>query len=164
MELRDEDFDNVNPGEPRFLIPHEGGYPAQFIGYEARHYPRWGEKLIFRWKVFTSLDRSTSHTLCRYYNLTRDPANRFRFGPLHDYRKDWIAGNGGRHLSDRSRLPLSLWQERLFLLEVVTVRQDLKGNALSPSLFWSKIGRVLCPLEESESWERLPVQLPNTSD
>jgi hypothetical protein len=72
MELQDEDFDHVNPGEPRTLIPQEGQYPAQFINHDARPYGQWGEKLVFLWKVFTSTDRSHSVMVCRYYNLTRD--------------------------------------------------------------------------------------------
>jgi hypothetical protein len=164
MPLRDEDFDNVNPGEPRFLIPQEGCYFAQFIDYKSKPYGSWGEKLIFQWKVFTSFDKSKPVTLSRYYNLERTGGGQFKFGPLHDYRKDWIAANGGRHPLERSRLPISIWKERLYLVQVVTVRHDSKGRPLSPSFYWSKVGRVIRPLEEGERWEGLPVQPLNSSE
>ena len=162
MEIRDEDFDNVNPGELRFLL-QEGRYPAQYNGYEAKHYGRWGEKLIFQWKVFTSIDRDKFQMLCRYYNITRDKGGRFKFGPLHDYRKDWIAANGGKILSDRSRLPLSIFRDKTFLVEVVTVKDDFKCR-LSPSLYWSKIRRVIRPLADEDRLEGSPVQPPNSSE
>lgn len=162
MDLRDEDFDNVNPGEQRFLI-EEGSWPAQYVGHEAKRYG-WCEKLILRWKVFTSLDRSRSVVLSRYYNMDRDNGGRFMFGPLHDYRKDWVAANGGRHPLERSRLSISIWKERLYLVEVVTVRHDSKGRPLSPSFYWSKVGRVIRPREEGERLERLPVQPLNSSE
>lgn len=164
MKLRDQDFDNVDPGEPRFLIPQEGWYPAQFIDYESKLYGSWGEKLIFQWKVFTSFDKNKPVILCRYYNLERKGGGQFKFGPLHDYRKDWVAANGGRHPLDRSRLSISIWKERLYLVEVVTVRHDSKGRPFSPSLYWSKVGRVIRPLEEGECWERLTVQPLNSSE
>jgi hypothetical protein len=162
MELRDEDFENINPGEPRPLI-EEGLWPAQWLGREARVYG-WGEKLIFEWKVFMAFDKTRSVSLSRFYNAERDKAKRFVFGPLHDYRKDWVAANGGRLPLDRSRLPLSIWRDRLFLVEVVTVRQDSKGRPLSASFLWSRIGRVLRPLMDGEHWERLPVQPLNSAD
>jgi hypothetical protein len=164
MPLRDEDFDNVDPGEPRILIPEEGWYPGMVNSYEAKPYGRWGEKLIFHWKVFTSFDKSKSVTLCRYYNFQRKGGGQFKFGPLHDYRKDWVAANGGRHPLERSRLSISIWKERLYLVEVVTVREDSKKRPLSASFYWSKIGRVIRPLGEGERWERLPVQPLNSSE
>jgi hypothetical protein len=164
MELHDDDFNNVNPGEPRILIPEEGWYPAHATGYEAKRYGGWGEKLIVRWMVFTSTDKSSFTMLDRYYNLQRDMGKRFKFGPLHDYRKDWIASNGGRHSLERSRLPISIWKEGLYLVEVVTVRHDSKGRHLSPSLYWSKIGRVIRPLKEGERWEGLPFQPLNFTE
>jgi len=162
MEIRDEDFDHVDPGEPRVLI-EEGVWPARWLRHEAKVYG-WGEKLIFHWEVFMAFDRSRSLSLNRFYNAKRDRANRFCFGPLHDYRKDWVSANRGRHPLERSRLSISIWKERLYLVEVVTVRHDPKGRSLSPSYYWSKIGRVIRPLEEGETWERLPVQPLNSSE
>jgi hypothetical protein len=156
MELRDEDFDDVNPGETLPLL-EEGWWPARWQSRESKMYG-WGEKLIVRWQVYTSLDKARSATIPRFYNAQRDRANRFCFGPLHDYRKDWIAANGGRVPLVRSKLPLSIWQGRIFLVEVVTVRQDSKGRPLTSSLLWSKIGRVIRPMAELERWERLPIQ------
>lgn len=161
LQLRDEDFDNIDPGDPLVLID-EGLWPAQWQGREAKGY-EWGEKLIFRWKVFTSFDKSQSVTLIRYYNLQRKAGGQFKFGRRHDYSKDWVAANEGHHPSDPSRLPLSIFRERLFLVEVVTVRQDSKGRPLHRSLHHSKIGRVIRPLGEGERWERLPVQPLNSS-
>lgn len=149
MDVRDEDFENVNPGEPRFLIP-EGEYPAQFIDRELKYYG-WGEKLLLHWKIFTSKDLTQFQMLDRFYNVKRDKGGRFQFGPLHDYRKDWIAANGGRHPAERCRLPIAIFRHGLFLVEVSSVRQDSKGRSLSPSLHWSKVSRVIRPLEKSEN-------------
>lgn len=149
MDLRDEDFENVNPGEPRIFML-DGQYPAQFIGRKSKHYS-WGEKLIFHWRVFISRDLTESKTLDRYYNAHRDKAGRFLFGDLHGYRKDWIAANGGKHPSLRSRLPITIFGNSLFLVEVISVREDSDGHPLSPSLYWSKVKRVIRPLEEGEN-------------
>ena len=46
------------------------------------------------------------------------------FGNFHDYRRDWISANGGRHPLQRERLPLSIFSGRQFLVEVPTVRHD----------------------------------------
>src|SRR5438552_2070076 len=94
MQLGDEDFDNVNPGEPRILI-EEGLWPAEFLRIETRP-SRWGEKLCVFWNVFMSLDRSRVVVLPRFYNLERDGGGRFMFGHLHAYRRDWIVANHGR--------------------------------------------------------------------
>lgn len=162
MQIREEDFENVNPGEQRILLV-EGCWPAEVVSFESKSYGRWGEKLIFRWKVFTSRDKSTSRILCRYHNLDRDKGGRFKFGPLHSYRKDWIAANDGKVPFDPKKLPLSIWKDRTFLVEVVTVRSASNG-VLAPSLHWSKIGRLIRPLAEEEAWERLPFQPLNFTD
>ena len=158
MPVCDDDFNNVNPGEIRVLLPDEGCYPAQFIGYEAKRYSGWGEKLICQWKVLTTPDRTHFTILPRYYNLERDGGNRFKFGPLHDYSKDWVAANGGRHPLDRCNRSISIFRERLFLVEVVTVQYDSKGRSIPATFHWSKIDRVIRPIEEGEEWERLPLQ------
>lgn len=158
MQVRDEDFDNVNPGEPHVLIPNEGWYPAEFDGVESKFYGSWGEKLIVQWKVFTSNDLTAFKMIPRYYNVERDKGNRFKFGEFHEYRRDWIRSNRGRHPLVRSRLPLSIWKQSLFFVEVETVRRDSKGGPLAASFHWSKIGRVIRPVEEGETWEGLPVQ------
>jgi len=164
MDLREDDFNNVNPGEPRILIPEEGWYPARATDYEAKRYGGWGEKLIVLWMVFTSKDKSSFKMLNRYYNLQRDMGKRLKFGPLHDYRKDWVAANGGRLPVDRSRLPPAIFQGNMFLVEVLTVKRDSKGRPLSSSFYWSKIGRVIRPIEEGERWEGLPVEPLNSSE
>ena len=164
MQLRDEDFDHVNPGEPRILIPREGSYPAQFNGYESKHYGLWGEKLVFQWKVFTSKDKDAFTMLNRYYNLARDGGGRLKFGDFHDYRRDWVRANGGRLPMVRSKLPLSIFQEHLFLIEVVTVHYDNQRRPLSSTLHWSKISMVIRPLADDETWEGLPVQPLNSSE
>lgn len=146
MQICDEDFENIDPGEPRVLIAEEGIWPAQFVSFQTKTYGQWGEKLIIQWRVFIHHDKSKHVMLCRFYNLQRDRGNRLKFGPLHDYRKDWIAANGGRHPLDRSKLPLSIFKCGIFSVEVVTVRRDSK-NPLSPSIYWSKIGRVIRPVE-----------------
>ena len=152
MQIHEEDFENVDPGEPRILFPDEGVWPAQFIRWEAKGYGPWGEKLIVQWRVLSACPTSSPVTLSRYYNLQRGAGNRFKFGPLHAFRKDWIAANGGRHPLDRSKLPLSIFKGRTFLVEIVTVRNDARGP-LPPSLYWSKVGRVIRPLEAGERWE-----------
>jgi hypothetical protein len=162
MKLRDEDFDNVNPGEPRFLL-QEGAYPAEWVGRESKIYKGWGEKVIFLFKVFTSSDKSRSVTLSRYYNAQRDGGNRFIFGPLHDLRKDWIAANRGKLPLENYKLSLSIWKDKMFLVDVATVRHDSKGRQLAPSLHWSKVSRVLRPMDEDEKWDRLPMEVPNNS-
>src|SRR6188768_1725355 len=113
MPLRDEDFENVDAGEPHLLLPREGWYPAKFHSCETREYGSWGEKLIFHWHVFLSSDTTHFVPVNRYYNVERDGGGRFKFGPLHDFRKDWIAANRGRLPSHPSRLPMKIWRQSL---------------------------------------------------
>ena len=162
MQLRDEDFDNVDPGECRPLL-QEGVWPAECLGRESKSYGGLKDKLTFQWRVFLSLDKSRSCILPRYYNAPRNKAGRFQFGQLCAYRNDWVAANSGRLPLDPKSLPPSIWEKGTFLVEVVTVRRTRNGP-LAPSLYWSRIGRVIRPVEEGECWERLPVQLPNTSE
>jgi hypothetical protein len=156
--MKDEDFENINPGTPRVWLP-EGLYPAEWQAYETRFYGAWLEKLIFTWKVFTTSDFKKCVELKRYYNCERDRSKRFIFGDLHDYRKDWIAGNKGRLLMDRNKLPLSLWRSGRFWLFIETVQKDQRGRILHTSSQWSKIGYVFCPFKEGQNFETLPLQL-----
>jgi hypothetical protein len=114
--------------------------------------------------VFTSNDKTAFTVLYRYYNAERDNGGRLKFGRLHDYRKDWVNAHSGKLPLDPRRLPLSIFQEKTFLVEVVTVRKDSKRLLLPPAFHWSKISRVIRPLEEEERWEGLPVQPLNFAD
>ena len=160
--MKDEEFENVNPGEQRSWLP-EGFYPAEWQDYETRLYKAWGEKLIFKWNVFTASDFTKWVILYHYYGLQRDRGGRFVFGDLHDYRKDWVAGNNGRLLMDRKKLPLSLWKMGKFWLFVETVKEDQRGRILHPSSQWSKAGYIFCPFKDGQIIERLPLQLSDFS-
>ena len=148
MQLGDEDFDNVNPGEPRILID-EGLWPAAFVGMEIRP-SRWGEKLCVSWKVFMNLDRSRFHVLTRFYNLQRDGGGRFKFGHLHAYRGDWIVANHGKLPMDPKKLPPTVFKKGQCIVEVVTVRTS-NGRALHPSLHWSRIGWIIRPMDDEKA-------------
>jgi hypothetical protein len=124
------DFNNINPGESKFLVP-PGVYPARFLDREAKTYVPWGEKLVFRWQIFTAYDLSSSITLYRYYNLERDGGGRFMFGDGHHYWKDWVAANDGRRPIERKRLPPSKFENKLSLVRVVTVTSDQEGPLCS---------------------------------
>jgi hypothetical protein len=156
MDVHDEDFENVDPGEVRVLL-EEGCWPAECLGRENKPYSGLGEKLTFKWKVFLSPDKNKFVILPRYYNAPRNKAGRFKFGQLSAFRNDWVTANNGKVPLDRNRLPPSIWQKGTFLVEVITVRRTRSG-VLSPSLYWSRIGRVIRPMAEDERWEGLPVQ------
>ncbi len=162
MDVRDEAFENVEPGETRRLL-QEGVWPAECLGRANKSYGGLKDKVTFQWKVFLSPDKSRSTVLPRYYNAPRNKAGRFMFGHLSDYRIDWVAANYGHLPLDPKRLPPSIWEKGTFLVEVVTVRRTRNGP-LPPSLYWSRIGRVIRPLEEGERWEGLPVQPVNSSE
>lgn len=162
MDVRDEDFENVDPREVRLLI-EEGCWPAECLGRENKSYGGLKDKLTFNWKVFMSHDKSRSVILPRYYNALRNKAGRFIFGQLSAYRNDWVTANNGKLPLDPKRLPPSIWGKGTFLVEVVTVRRT-RNSPLSPSLYWSRIGRVIRPLEDGERWDRLPVQPLNSSE
>ena len=160
MQLGDEDFDNVNPGEGRILI-EEGLWPAKYLDHGIKP-GQYGEKLTVRWGIVMSADKIRSVILPRFYNLKRDKGERFMFGHLHAYRRDWVVSNNGRLPMDSRKLPPSIWKEGTFLVEVVTVRSTRDGS-LPPSLYYSRVGRVIRPLDEEERWERLPLQPLNSS-
>lgn len=155
MKLRDEDFENVDPGESRPLI-EEGVWPAQYLRKEGIPPGRYGEKLYVWWKVFMSLDKGRSVVLPRYYNIERNKGGRPKFGHHHAFRRDWVQSNDGRLPLEPNKLPLSIWERGLFRVEVVTVRKSDDGP-LPPSLYWSRIGRIVGPLAEGEAWEGLPL-------
>jgi hypothetical protein len=152
--MRDEDFDNVDLGQIRPWLP-EGYYPAKWKGREIKEYS-WGEKLIFQWEVFTSSDLKDPVILSTYYNARRGPGNRFIFGPCHNYRKDWVSANAGK-LPVGNQLSLSVWQQKLFIVSVVTVRHDQRG-VMHQSSHWSKVDRIVRPAEPGEQFNRLPIE------
>lgn len=157
--LRDQDFENVDPGEARVWLPG-GIYLAKVLRRDIKHYS-WGEKLIFDWAVHTSKDLSQSETLHGYYNVKRNGGNRLCFGPGHAYRRDWIAANEGKLPSDPKRLPPAVFYGKVLLVAVVTVEKDTRGP-IHPSCHWSKVARVIRPVEDGETFERLPLELDNT--
>ncbi len=156
--VQDEDFEDIDPGEPRVLI-EERTYTALWQKKEVRKYP-FGEKLVFFWNVHMSADLSRSVSLCGYYSLTRNRAGRFIFGPHHGYRHDWIAANDGRLPSNPKHLPSRIWEGRKFLVRVSTVTRGMRGP-LHPSCYYSRIKRVICPISEFESSQRLPPEFLN---
>jgi hypothetical protein len=162
LDDADDEFNNVNPGDPRPWM-QEGIYPARWVGKDISLSP-WGEKLIMHWHVPTASDiRNLTTTvnmatpIASYYNAKRDKARRLKFGPLHSFRKDWIAANDGRLPLRPNALPLSVFKDRWFFVEVVTVNKDQKGE-LHPSCYWSKVQRVIRPVGDDEAIQRLPLQ------
>ena len=162
MNVRDEDFENVDPGEVRPLI-EEGYWPAVCLGRDNRPYSGLREKLTFQWKVFMSPYKKRFVVLPRYYNAKRNKAGRFMWGQLHAYRNDWVRANNNKWPPDPNKLPPSIWEKCTFLVEVVTVRKTRSGP-LSSSLYWSRIGQIIRPLAEDERLERLPVQPLNSDE
>ena len=159
--MNDEDFNNINPGESKLWVP-PGVYPAWLLDREPKTYIPWGEKLVFRWRTFTACDLSSSINLFRYYNLARDGGGRFMFGDGHDYWKDWVAANDGRRPIERKRLPPSKFENTLFLVRVVTVTRDQEGPLCS-ALHSSKVGRLIRPVVDGEKFERLPLELSEST-
>lgn len=156
--LSDGDFENVASGEERLLLSQEGIYPARLICWHSQLHPLFGEKLIFDWNVFLSpaLDKYESCKLLRYYNVKRENGKPF-FGHHHEYRKDWIAANNGRRPFVRSSLPPKVFEKKLFLIGIKTVCKDSKGD-LQPSVYYSRVDRIIRPLEDGEEIDRVPVQ------
>jgi hypothetical protein len=160
--MNDEDFNSINPGESKLWVP-PGQYPAQYLDFKTRLYRPWGEKLVFRWRIFIACDLSNSITLYRYYNLKRDGGGRFMFGDGHDYWKDWVAANNGKRPLNREKLPPSQFERRLFWVRVVTVTEDRDGPVCS-ALHSSRVGRLIRPFIEGEKFERLPLELPDSPE
>jgi hypothetical protein len=159
----DDEFNNVNSGEPRPLL-QEGIYPARWVGKDISLSP-WGEKLVMHWQVSTTWDirnltaiAPLPTPIASYYNAKRDKARRLKFGPLHSYRKDWIAANNGRLPSKPDSLSWSVFRDRWLFVEVVTVKKDQKGCELHPSCYYSKVQRVIRPVGDDEAIQRLPLQ------
>ena len=154
--MKDEDFENIVPVDPLPLL-QEGVYPMRYRGRRTTRYS-YGEKLVFDYEVGLVPDFRDSKTLSRYYNVKRNAAGRFKFGPLHDYRRDWIAANYGKWPAHPGRLPLSVFQSKVLLGEIETVKTHSRGRPLHPSNYYSRVGRVIRPLEDGESFETLPVE------
>jgi hypothetical protein len=157
VSLTDEDFENINPGDARTWIAAAGVYPAIWKDRTSSASP-WGPKIKFEWLVYVTQDFSRSVTLHAFYNAKRDRGNRFKFGPNHAFRKDWIAANRGVLPSRPTALPLSVFKDKKFYVEVVTVIRDTRGP-LHPSCYWSKVGRIIRPVGEDETVQGLPLQL-----
>ena len=161
VSLTDEDFENINPGDSRTLIAAQGIYPALWKGGNPSVSP-WGLKIKFEWLVYVAQDFSRSIALHGFYNAKRDRGNRFIFGPNHAFRKDLIAANRGVLPSRPTSLPLSVFKDKTFYVEVVTVIRDTRGP-LHPSCYWSKVGRIIRPVGEAETVQRLPLQLSDVT-
>jgi len=162
QDVGDDEFNDVNAGDPRPLI-EEGIYPALWAGRTRKLYA-FGEKLIFTWNVFTTINfrdpamRNSYVSLPGYYNVKRDKGEKLVFGPGSSYRKDWIAANSGKHPQPRHALPLSVFRDRLLFVQVTTVTKDTRGP-LHRSCYWSKVQRIFRPLDEDEIVKKLPLQL-----
>jgi hypothetical protein len=137
----------------------EGIYPAECLRWDHRPDPRWGEKEVFEYRIFRSsaLASGDSTILYRYYNIKRNENGRLVFGHRHEYRKDWIAANSGRHPNDWNSLPPSIFKRGLLLVSVVTVRKDSKGPLLK-TLYYSRVDRVIGPVDAEEQFNSLPLQ------
>lgn len=157
--LSDDDFNNVNGGVQRPWLP-PGQYPAQYVCYENRIDPRYGEKLIVVWRIFLSraLQNGESSILVRFYGVKRDELGQPDFGHFHGYRKDWIVANHGRPPLNWNSLPPSIFTKGLYLVTVVPVEKDSTDD-LPPGLHYSKVGRIIRPIDDGERFEKLP--LPN---
>jgi len=151
-----DEFDDIEPGQARVLL-QPGLYPAQYVSRSFRRFNGWGEKLIVQWKVFLSANKQHHVTLSRYYNVQRNKALRLVIGDGHCYRKDWIAANNGRVSIERTRLPFSVFEDKMMVVAVLTVTKDSQRSIPAFSQ-WSKIGWIERPLGESESLERLPLE------
>ena len=154
--LRDEEFENINPGVPRILLP-EGLWVGKLREHDKKQTP-WGEKLVLCWEIYQTLEMSGGVTLERYYNVTRDRGGRLQFGDCHDYRRDWIAANGGKHPVRRESLSLRVFEGRCFLVAVVTVKHDGQKRPLNQSCYYSKVGWIKRPVDEGETFEALPAE------
>ena len=161
-DLDDDEFNDVNAGDPRPFMA-EGIYPALWAARTRKKY-KWGEKLIFTWTVFTTINfrnpamKDNCVSLPGYYNVRRDKGKRPIFGPGSAYRKDWIAANDGRLPQPPHRLPLSVFRGGFLFVEVATVNEDTRGP-LHRSCYWSKVQRVIRPVREDDIVERLPLEL-----
>lgn len=162
QDVDDDEFNDVNSGEARRLI-EEGIYPALLAGKAKQQLP-WGEKLVFTWTVFKTIHfrdpatRKDCVSLPGYYNVRRDKSKRLIFGDGSAYRKDWIAANNGKHPQPRNSLPLSVFRDRFLWVQVTTVTRDARGG-LHKSCHWSKVHRIIRPIDEEERVESLPIQL-----
>lgn len=147
--MRDEDFENIDPG-PGARLVQDGQYPADCLGYKPRDYgDRWGERLVVTWKVYLSPEDPVE--LPRYYTIRRSAGGRFSAGDRHAYRRDWIRANNGRLPEMRQRLPFSIFLKGRFLVAVETVTQDSNKQPLHPSSYYSKISRVIRPIQDGDS-------------
>ena len=140
-----------DPGEPRILIPHEGGYPAQSLTLRPNAtdgVTNW----ICKWKVFTSNDKTVSHRCSIAITTPKETTEGgSSLGDSMTTAKTGSMLNSGKLPLDPRKLPLSISQEKTFLVEVVTVRKDSKRLLLPPSFPLVKISRVIRPLEEGRT-------------
>jgi hypothetical protein len=159
-DLRPEDFENLGDGAPRpFQVP--GVYLGRSIGGTTEDTPH-GEKIYHKYRVYLTLDLEDrdSIILCRYYSLERDGGGRFIFGADHSYRRDWIAANRGKLPIRFNSLPFSVFEDKLFLLELGTVTTSATGAPIHPSCYYSVIRRIIRPVEDGESFRRYPLEAP----
>lgn len=156
--LSDADFDNIAGGEPLPWQP-PGIYPARLLRQRKKIYSPWGEKKIFDWQVYISNNPKEYVELSRFYPVIRDERGRPIFGPHSGYRKDWIDANYGKLPGDPRRFPPSVFKGRLFWVEIETVTKDQNNRPLSKSCHWSKVKRVVRPVEEGDEFAGLRIQV-----
>ncbi len=145
-------------GDCKPYIPAEGIYPARFEGIERVCSP-WGDKLKAQWTVFTCRKMIQSVVLYRYYNGTRGLGGRLKFGPNHDFYRDWTSMNNGVPPRRSDRFPVSGFKNQEFFVLIVTVKDNGRHAPLNPGTYYSKVGGVVRPLGEEEQVGTLPLQL-----
>jgi hypothetical protein len=160
-DLDDAAFEDVAEGSTRPWLP-PGGYLARWEGRELARY-RYGERLVFWWAVYLVPEMGETVRIPGYYGVQRDNAQRFVFGAGHHYRLDWTTANAGQPPVPANKLPLSVFAGRLFLVEIVTVGRT-RQRALPETAHWSKIARIVRPVDPGEYIERYPVQLTDNTN
>ncbi|WP_173046756.1 hypothetical protein [Nitrospira sp. KM1] len=151
------DNENIRgPASPLPLLP-SGIYVACAKGWSVKPYTDWGEKIVIEWDVFLSPDCQTARRLEGYHPIKRDKGGQIYAGSHSGYYKDWVSANDGRLPDREKRLTPEIFIGKRLFVDVVIVDRDNRGP-LHPSLYHSRVGRVLRPLHDGEIIKGFPIQ------
>ncbi len=119
---------------PVLIAP--GEYVARCVHAERYVHPQF-KRLIGCLHLVVVEGVARGATLKRFYALANE------ISPNSAYAREWVIANGGKKPRRSDRLPLRLFEDKMFRIEVQTVIFDRTGEALDDHLQYSKVARIL---------------------
>lgn len=136
-EANDQDMEFCCVGNDHALIP-PGDYEVTFVKVVKMR--QWDKYKVFLWFQIESFGEWQGTQLFMPCNLQSEG----KISTRSKYYRNWVIANGRKpDRSERKRMTTRVFQRKLFLAKVLTVKNDQKKLPLPPELQYSKIEGLL---------------------